>query len=179
MIVAELTMIGIFGLKKAAIQSVLVIPLLVGTILYAYTIREMFLPWQDLLPLEAALEVDRTRKDNKAAIFKAADVRDYSNTKGVSPYRQPELLAPSNLQPFYHDPVTVERELIAEGRYILLGEATRADVPSRTELLHEEKIAEDNWELNLNVGNITHRESSSKMSTLAKALKKRVVGRKK
>ena len=142
-IVAELAMIGIFGVKKAAIQSVLVIPLLIGTLVYVYIMNSTFTQWRGLLPIEAALTIDRARIDNKQLLIESDDVRDYASTTGVSPYRQPELLAPRNLQPFYSDPLTILQACISEGGYNDLGESTRADIPSRLELLHEQKLESD------------------------------------
>jgi hypothetical protein len=100
MIIAQVTMVGLLALKKAAIASALMFPLLIITILFTYYINQKHFLMTEFLPTRECLVIDSKRN--------CEGQMDFSFVRGkyVQPeFREKEVL-PEN--------ATVERE-IAQG----------------------------------------------------------------
>lgn len=97
MIIAQVTMVGLLALKKAAIASALMFPLLVITILFTYYIHQKHFHMTEFLPTRECVEIDM--KNNCEGLM------DFSFVRGK--YIQPELREKEELP----ENATVEREI--------------------------------------------------------------------
>lgn len=61
LVIAQLTLIGLFGLKQSSVCALLMVPLLVLTLLYCYNMNLYQSPLAVTLTIEDAVECDRVR----------------------------------------------------------------------------------------------------------------------
>ena len=102
MIIAEITIVGLLGLKRAPIASAMMIPLLVITILFYVYISQEHFRLAEFMPAKECSTIDLRNK---------ADVTvDYNSLYGK--YIQPELQERQS----FPENMTPERE-VAQGLY--------------------------------------------------------------
>ena len=99
MIIAQVTIVGLLALKKAAVASAMMFPLLVFTILFTFYINQKHFAMTEHLPARDCMKIDMKNGEGEM---------DFSFVRGQ--YIQPELRETES----YPENLTIERE-IAQG----------------------------------------------------------------